>query len=92
MAKTKMKDTSRLLDWVLCIHYPLYFRKNKKDGIRAPINSGSKVNVKMLTYASKLGLKICSTDFRDQKIDSSTIETFKIVLASFQVENKLEKI
>ena len=42
-------------------------------------------------YALKLGLKVCPTNGRAQKIDESTPETFEIVLASFQVEDKLGK-
>ena len=40
-------------------------------------------------YILKLGPKICLTNIRTQKIDDFIFETFEIVLASFQVENKL---
>ena len=40
-------------------------------------------------YALKLGLKVRPTDVGAQKIDGSTLETFGMVLASFQVEDKL---
>ena len=40
-------------------------------------------------YASKLGLKVRPTNVGAQKIDGSTLETFGMVLASFQVEDKL---
>ena len=42
-------------------------------------------------YTLKLGLKIRPIDVRAQKIDGSTLKTFGMVLASFQVENKLER-
>ena len=42
-------------------------------------------------YILKLGLKIRLTNVKAQKIDGSTFETFEIVLASFQIENTLEK-
>ena len=42
-----------------------------------------------LVYALKLGLKIYLTNVKAQKIDGSTLKTFKIVLASFQIEDKL---
>lgn len=45
----------------------------------------------MLAYALKLGLKVYRSNIRAQKIDVFTFETFEIVLASFQVENTLEK-
>lgn len=44
-----------------------------------------------LAYAAKLYLKVRSTDIKVQKIDDSTLETFEIVLANFQVESKLER-
>ena len=43
-------------------------------------------------YASKLGLKVYHTDVGAQKIDGSTLKIFKMVLASFQVEDKLRRI
>lgn len=74
------------LDWVSCIHYPVEF---KKDEIRALMDSSSKVNAMTLGYALKLGLKICHTDIRAHKIDSSLLKTFGMVLASFQMENRM---
>ena len=43
----------------------------------------------MAACALKLGLKVYLIDVRAQKIDSFILETFKMVLASFQVEDKL---
>ena len=40
-------------------------------------------------YTLKLGLKIYPTNIGAQKIDGFTLETFEMILASFQVENKL---
>ena len=42
-----------------------------------------------LAYASKLGPRVQKTDVEDQKIDGSLLRIFKIVIASFQVEDKL---
>lgn len=44
-----------------------------------------------LVYASKLGIKIRHINIKAWKIDSSTFETFGMVLTSFQGENKLRK-
>ena len=41
------------------------------------------------TYAAKLGLKVRKTNIRAQKIDSSILKTFEIVLTDFQLEDKL---
>ena len=56
------------------------------------INLGSEVNTMTLAYATKLGLKVYYIDVGAQKIDSSIFETFEIILASFKVEDKFEKI
>ena len=45
-----------------------------------------------LVYVSRLGLRVYRTNIRAQKIDGSTLKTFEMVLASFQVEDKLRKI
>ena len=85
------QENDVFLDWVLYICYPIWFKKSKVQ-VQALINSDSKVNVMTSGYALKLGLKVCLTNIRVQKIDSSTLETFKIVLAKFQMENTLGKV
>ena len=40
------------------------------------------------TYIERLGLKTQKTNVEAQKIDGSTLETFGIVIADFQVEDK----
>ena len=76
---------------VPCIYYPLRFCKDTA-GIETLIDSDSKVNTISPTYALKLDLKDHHIDVRAQKIDGSILKTFKMVLASFQVEDKLGKI
>lgn len=49
------------LERVLCIQYPVRFRKDQND-TRALIDSGSEVNAKTPVYASKLDLSIGKTD------------------------------
>ena len=79
------------LEWVLCIHYLLRFQKDTA-GIRALVDLGSEVNAITPAYVAKLGLEVRKTDIRAQKIDSSTLETFGMVLADFQVEDKIERV
>ena len=83
-----MEDNPLALDWVPCICYPIWFKKNEAQ-VRALINFGSKVNAMTSEYASKLGLKVRPSNFGAQKIDGSTFKTFEIVLASFQIEDTL---
>ena len=90
-----MTETSKkehvFLERVPCIHYLLCFWKDIAS-VRAFIDSDSKVNAMILAYASKLGFKIQHTDVEAQKIDSSSLEIFKMVLASFQIEAKLRRV
>ena len=44
-----------------------------------------------LGYASKLGLKIRFINIKALKIENSIFKTFKIALASFQIEDKLKR-
>ena len=83
------KEDEVALARVPCIHYPLRFQKDNQNEVRALINFGSEVNAMTPAYALKLGLKVCQTDVGAQKIDGYTLETFRMVLASFQMEDKL---
>lgn len=80
-----MEDILLALNWVFCIHYPVLFKKNK---VWALIDSSSEINVMTLTYAAKWDMKVRHTNVGAWKIDGSTLKMFKMVLASFQVENK----
>lgn len=53
------------------------------------MNLGSKINAISPTYVAKLILKVRHINIGAQKINGSTLKTFEIVLASFQVEDKL---
>ena len=43
-------------------------------------------------YAKKLGLRIWKTDVGTQKIKESSLDTFEMVITSFQVQDKLGKV
>ena len=77
-----------ILGRVPCIHYPVQFRKNK-EVIKALIDSSSKVNRMTPAYAKQLGFQVQKTDVGAQKIDSSSLRTFEMVIAGFQLEDKL---
>ena len=85
VTETSQEDID-VLDWVSCICYLIRFKKCK---VQALINFSNKVNTITPGYTLKLGLKVCPTDVGAQKIDGSTLKTFEIVLASFQVEETL---
>ena len=52
------------------------------------LDSGSKVNAMSPAYTKRLGLKTRKTNVGAQKIDGSALETFGMVIADFQVEDK----
>lgn len=54
-------------------------------------NFGNKINTITPGYTAKLGLKVRPIEIGVQKINDSTFEIFRIVLASFQVKNKLSQ-
>lgn len=72
-----------VLKKIICIHYLLCFCKDKKNEMRALINSGSKINAIIPAYTLELDFKVRQTHVEAQKIDNSTLKTFNIVLASF---------
>ena len=42
-------------------------------------------------FAWKLGLKVQKTNVKAQKIDGSALETFEMVIADFQMEDKASR-
>ena len=78
------------LDRVPCIYYPVQFKKDTTE-VRALIDSGSVVTMMAPAYAKKLGLQVKKTDVGAQKIDGSILETYGMVIARFQVQDKFGK-
>ena len=76
-----------VLETVLCIYYSVRFLGSQEQ-VKALLDSGSEVNVMSPAYAKSLSLKTWKTDVRAQKIDGSALETFGMVIADFQVEDK----
>ena len=87
MTETSKKD-DMALQRVSCIHYLIWFKKKE---VQALIDSSSEVNAMILAYVLRLGLRVYHTNVGAQKIDGSTLKTFEMVLASFQVEDKLRR-
>ena len=73
---------------VPCIYYPVRFQEEQ---VRALLGSGSEINAMNLDYAWKLRLKIRKTNVGAQKIDGSTLETFGIVIADFEIKDKASR-
>lgn len=87
MTEASRKDDI-VLEKVSCIHYPLCFRKDTIE-VKVLLDSGNEINAITLAYAAKIGLKICFTNLEAQKINDFTLDTFRMVLANFQIKDKL---
>ena len=78
-----------VLDWLPYIQYRLQFRKDQGATIWVLIDSSSKVNAMTPFYAKQLGFRTQKTDIGAQKIDGSFFWTFEILIAGFQIKDKL---
>ena len=70
---------------ILCIRYPITFRK-KSMSLLFDLNS--KVNAINPTLAQKLGLPIRPTDIGAQKIDGIIQNIYKMVVIAFSMTDK----
>ena len=73
---------------VSCIYYPIWVYK---DEIWALIKNKSKINVIGSNCIQMLGSKVRKISIGAQKIDFSTLKTFRIIIADFQIKNKVDK-
>lgn len=78
------------LAFVPYIHHLLWFKKDKTE-VPSLLDSGNEVNSIILAYAANLTLKVWPINIKTQKINGSTFKMFEIVLANFQVQDKLDK-
>lgn len=51
----------------------------------------SEINAISPAYGKKLGFQIQKTDIKARKVDGSSLNIFGIVIADFQIQNKLWK-
>lgn len=72
------------LKQVFYIYYLVQFKKDT-TGVLALIDSESEVNTMTSAYIKKLGLQMQKTNIEAQKIDESTLETYSMIIAGFQV-------
>lgn len=59
--------------------------------VEALIDSDSKVNTMQPSFTMKLGLSICKTNIDAQKIYDCRLESYEMVIVSFQIDNKDKK-
>ena len=89
-----MIDTrEEALKYVSYIHYPVQFKKDTdKTPVQALIDSGSEVNAIHPSFAKQLGLPIKPTNIRAQKINSTMLDTYGIVVIAFSVVDKANRV
>ena len=77
-------DGSKKVVKIPCIYYPIQFQGQEgQEQVKALLNSNSKINVMNPAFIRKLGLYIQKTNVGAQKIDGSTLGTFKMVITDF---------
>ena len=81
-------DSSEEIVRVPYIYYPVRFQEEQ---IKALLDSDSEVNAINPDFAWKLDFKVWKTNIGAQKIDSSALETFEIVIADFQMKDKVSR-
>ena len=79
------KNPRSKLARVLCIRYSINFRTKF---VLALFDLSSKINAVYPTFAKELGLSIKLIDIGVQKIDSSMLDTYGIVVTAFLVTDK----
>ena len=67
----------------------MQFQKNKNRNVLALFNFKSEVDAMTLAYRAQLGLKMRKTNVDAQKIDGSFLITYGMIIAAFQVLDKL---
>ena len=87
MPVTDNRSEEIVLKKVPCIHYSVRFQEGQKQ-VKSLLDSGNKVNVISPTYAKRLSLKTRKTNIGAQNIDGSALETFGMIIADFQLEDK----
>ncbi len=78
------KKTEEELEQIPCIWYLITF----KDQTKTLLDSGSEVSTMSKAFVQQLRLKICKTNAGAQKIDSTTLETYEIVVSTISVLDK----
>ena len=59
-----------------------------KEQTEALLDSESEINIMSPAFASQLGLKIRKTNIRAQKLDGTTLETYRIIVSIFFLLDK----
>ena len=70
------------------IYYPVRFQEEQ---VKTLLDNSREVNTMNPNFARKLDFKVWKTNVEAQKIDGSVLEIFGIIIANFQIEDKVNK-
>ena len=90
--------STKELEQVMCIQYFIAFPDSiTQDGLvldplSALFNLSSKVNVIHSTFVKKLGFLVQTINIDTQKIDGTTLESYRMVVAAFSMTNQVNKV
>ena len=77
---TNSDDKKVMIKRIFYIYYLVWFNKNETWGL---VINKNKVNAINPNYTQILDLKICEISIKLQRINSSTLITFEIVITNF---------
>lgn len=80
-----------ILECILYIYYLVHFQEDQVN-IKTLIYSDSEINIMYLAYIKKIELSIQNIDIGVQKINSSALAIFDMMIAAFLINNKDKKI
>ena len=90
--------SAKELEQISCIQYLIVFPGGiTQDGLAlgpmsAFLDSDSEVNAMHPAFAEKLGLVVQTTNVGAQKIDSTILETYGMVVAAFSVTDQADRV
>ena len=82
----------------MCIQYPIAFPSDvTKDGsaldfLLVVLDSDCEINAIYPTFVEKLGFVVRTTNVSAQKINSTTFETYRMMIAAFSVTDQANRI
>ena len=82
----------------MCIQYLIAFSGDvtQDDSVLDPMSvvfdSGSKVNAMHMAFVIKFGFVVQTINIGTQKIDGTTFEIYKMIIAAFSVTNQADKV
>ena len=97
-SKKAILVSAKMLERVMCIQYLIAFlgaviqNGSALNHMSILFDSDSKVNAIHPAFAEKLGFVVQTTNIGGQKMDSTTLETYRMMVAVFSVINQANRV